>query len=123
MSMIPRTAFWKLMGGVAALALIAQLGAACGGGGGDDEPGVDAPAGACTVVIASNHIHNPHALAVEPADIMAATDKMYDIQGASMHSHTVMITSAQFGMLSSGGTVMVPSSTGEGHSHMVSISC
>lgn len=116
--------FRKWIGGGAAIALasIALAGGACGGGG-DDEPVADAPAGTCTAMIASNHVHTPHVVMVTSGDIMAAADKTYDIKGTAPHTHTITITAMQFATLQSGGPITVTSTTEETHSHMVTITC
>jgi len=63
-----------------------------------------------------------HALTVPMADIMAGVDKMYDIKGASTHSHMLTLTAADFTTLKSGGTVFkfTPS---DNQPHCVTLSC
>ena len=55
-------------------------------------------------VIMGNH---GHALTVTKAEAMAAADKTYDIKGTAMHTHTVVITVAQFAMMLAGTPVAV----------------
>ncbi len=99
----------------------AAIGAACGGDDGDsnDQPDAGGGGGGCTETISGNH---GHTLTVSAADVAAAADKTYDITGGAGHSHSVMITAAQFGMLASGMTVSVTSTSGGGHTHNVTVS-
>lgn len=105
--------------GVAALA-------ACGG---DDGGGktIDAPAGgSCTTpntVIATNHAGALHAMTVAIADVNAGVTKAYDIMGASLHTHTVTISAAQFAMLKTGQTLTLTSTEGAVHTHTVTVTC
>src|ERR1044071_2653063 len=56
-----------------------------------------------------------HTMTVAKADITAAVDKTYDIQGSSTHNHKVTIMAAWFTMLASNTTVMTMSTTDAGH--------
>jgi hypothetical protein len=89
-----------------------------------DAPPGDAPApqncASTGATIANNH---GHAITVTAAEANAGVDKTYQIQGTSLHPHTVTITAAQFTMLKSGGTIMVTSSTDAMHSHVVTVTC
>jgi hypothetical protein len=94
-------------------------------GGPDAAPGSpDATPASClddggVVAIGGNH---GHALTVSVADIEAAVDKTYDIQGDSGHNHTVTLTAAHFAMLADGTSIQVTSSNA-GHIHSVTVSC
>jgi hypothetical protein len=92
------------------------LTAACGG---DDDDDGDSGA-SCSAAIGTNH---GHAMSVTAADVMAAVDKTYDIQGSSAHSHTVAILAADFAGMTPGTVRVVESSTDAGHSHEVTITC
>jgi len=120
--MMTRNQFLKLVGGSAALLSVA----ACGGGG-EDSPAIDAPAGCtvtnATVMIAENHVHGLHVLVVTPDEVAAGVDKTYGIQGAASHDHMVTITAAQFAMLKTSASIMVTSTDGIGHTHVVTVSC
>jgi hypothetical protein len=70
--------------------------------------------------IANNH---GHVITVTAAEANAAVDKTYQIQGTSLHPHTVTITAAQFTMLKSVGTITVTSSVDANHSHNVTVTC
>ena len=103
----------------------AALVAACGG----DDGGADAPSGGrnCAVngtnaTIGSNH---GHTITVTAADVAAGADKTYDIMGTAGHTHSVMITGAQFQTLQSNanGSIMVVSSSSSAHTHDVTILC
>lgn len=91
-----------------------------GGGAGEGGTGGGLPQEACTEAIVGNH---GHVLEVSQADIDAAQDKTYDIQGGSAHTHSVTITAAQFTTLAGGGQVVVTSTNGGAHTHEVTIVC
>jgi hypothetical protein len=76
----------------------------------------------CGAEIGTNH-PMAHTMTVSDADVQAGVDKTYNIQGASMHPHTVTVTAADFTTLAGGGTVMKTSSTDAMHSHVVTITC
>jgi len=125
MSTMTRTEFLKWLGGGTALVALS----ACGDDGGSAAPdaAVDAPAG-CTatngvVVIMDNHPHAPHMVIVAKEDVAAAVDKTYDIMGSAAHTHMITITAAQFTELKSSASIMVASTDGGGHTHMVKVSC
>ncbi|MBE7453039.1 MAG: hypothetical protein HS111_30440 [Kofleriaceae bacterium] len=109
---------------LAALGTGAAFGAlaACGGDDGDDGGGVDAPPAACALNenIGSNH---GHVLTVSAADVQAGTERTYDIQGSSIHGHSVTLTATHFAMLAQNQTVSVTSTSSGGHSHTVTITC
>jgi hypothetical protein len=119
---------------------------ACGGGGEGEPPNVDAPPtpdapkppvdappvspdappmmGTCststTASVGTNHGHTAN---VPLADVMAGTEKTYNIQGGSGHPHTITVTAAMFTMLKAGTPVVVASSLDAGHTHNVTITC
>ncbi len=102
--------------GVAGVAALAS----CGG---DDGGTPDAPGGTCTTpstAISSNH---GHVMMVALADVTAGVDKTYDISGTAGHMHSVTVTAANMASLKTGGTVMVTSTTGNGHTHAVTVMC
>ena len=128
-----RSEFLRLVAGLGALSLTAckksddgPVDAPAGDDGasaGDAPPGtVDAPPGACTLraSIGGNH---GHSLVVSPADVAAGTAKSYDIQGSSVHPHTVVVTAEMFTDLQDGKPVTVASSEDSGHMHGVTITC
>lgn len=69
--------------------------------------------------IGSNH---GHTLSVSAADVTSGIEKIYDIQGSSVHSHQVTVTAAHFVTLASNQSVVI-TSTSAGHTHSVTISC
>ena len=71
---------------------------------------------------ATNHVQ-PHEMTVSAADVAAGVEKMYDIQGESVHPHTVTLTAAHFTTLQGGGMVTVTSSRNNEHTHMVTVTC
>lgn len=136
--MMNRQQFLRSLVGLGAGALVIG----CSKSDGADEPVIDAPAqpvdarppdapmmnpeaGMSTCastmsVIAANH---GHAAAVPGADVAAGVEKMYNIQGASGHPHTITITAAMFTMLKAGTPVTVTSSNVAGHTHDVTVTC
>jgi hypothetical protein len=64
-----------------------------------------------------------HEMTVSSADVQAGVDKTYNIQGASMHPHTVTLTAADFTALAGGGTVTKTSSSDAMHTHEVTVTC
>ena len=90
----------------------------------DTNPNPD-PQGNCLAngtksTIATNH---GHSLTVSTADIQAGTQKIYSIQGSSGHNHEVTITAANFNSLKSNSSITVGSTSGDGHTHSVTVSC
>ena len=73
-------------------------------------------------VIMTNHAM-PHTFMLSVADTASTSDKTYSIKGASMHDHMITITGAMFAMLRNGMMISVTSTTGAGHTHVVTVSC
>ncbi len=80
----------------------------------------DCLANGTTSAIGGNH---GHSLAVSKADVAAATEKTYSIQGSSGHNHNVTISAAQFTSLQSNTSISVNSTSNDGHSHSIAVSC
>src|SRR5215813_2394247 len=76
--------------------------------------------GAHDAAISANH---GHTLFVPAADVMAATEKSYNIRGTADHPHNITITQAQFGILAQGQTFVVTSTNDAGHTHNVTVAC
>ncbi len=96
-----------------------------GGGSGSGGSGGGGGAGDClangtNVSIGSNHGHN---LTVSKEDVEAGTAKTYSIMGSSGHNHTVTITEGNFATLQSNSSITVESSSGDSHTHSVTVSC
>lgn len=70
--------------------------------------------------IGTNH---GHTLQVSVADVQSGAEKQYSIQGSSGHSHNITVSSANFDSLKSNQQIQVTSSTGDSHTHSVTISC
>jgi hypothetical protein len=97
--------------------------AACGGDdGGNGGGNRDCVMNGTSAQISGNH---GHSITVSMADVMAGVDKTYDISGSSAHSHSVTVTAANFASLMSNpdGSVMVTSTSGNAHTHTVTILC
>lgn len=93
-----------------------------GPGGGDGGGG-----GMCVMVaftIGDDHTR-PHAegISFPAADVTAGVEKTYDIQGASLHPHTLTVTAADFAALARGEMVMITSSFDARHDHLVTLWC
>jgi hypothetical protein len=71
------------------------------------------------VAIAGNH---GHVLVVSKTDVAAGTQKMYSIQGGSLHDHIVTLTAADFAKLAANMSVSTVSSSA-GHTHMITVTC
>jgi hypothetical protein len=118
-----RKQFLRSVLGVGAGAVGVAAIASCGGG---DDGGsqIDAPpAGACTspnTAIGSNHGHQ---MSVTIGDVNAAANKTYDIRGSASHTHSVTITANQFTGLEGGQGLNIQSTTGNGHTHTVNVTC
>ncbi len=85
----------------------------------------DSPAASCSmngtsVAIGSNH---GHTMTVSKAEVAAAVEKTYDIQGTSAHPHSVTVTAADFAKLANNMDVVVMSTTNSMHSHSVTVRC
>ncbi len=70
--------------------------------------------------ISSNHGHN---ITIPKADVVAGIEKSYDITGSSSHPHSITVTVANFEKLKKNEQISITSSTDNGHSHGVSVSC
>lgn len=93
------------------------------GGGTDAGPRSDGGGSSCaatTSTIGSNHGHE---LTVPGADVAAGASRTYDIQGSSGHAHSVTLGAADFTVLRTSGSVIVTSTAGSGHTHMVTVRC
>lgn len=84
-----------------------------GNGGSSGDP-------ACAETIAGNH---GHVLEVTAADVTAAVEKTYDITGSAGHAHSVTVTAADFATIAGGTSVQLVSTSGDGHTHTVTVSC
>jgi len=70
--------------------------------------------------IGSNH---GHILQVSAGDVQIGRDKQYSIQGGSGHNHDVTVTAANFTSLKNNQQVQITSTSGDSHTHSVTISC
>jgi hypothetical protein len=75
-------------------------------------------------VIGTNHTP-PHTITVPLADVMAGAAKPYTLTagGGDNHTHTLMVTAANFTALKTMGSVMVTSSNDSSHTHVVTLTC
>jgi len=92
--------------------------------GGNGNPNPNASADCLTygtnVSIAGNH---GHVLTVSVADINAGVDKTYNIEGTAGHPHEVTVTAANFNSLKTNTQISIVSTTGNSHTHNVTVSC
>ena len=70
--------------------------------------------------IGSNH---GHSMTVSKTDVENGTEMTYAIQGSSGHNHQVTISAANFTALKNNNSIQVTSSSDDGHTHSVSVSC
>lgn len=116
-----RIDFLRTLAGAGATVLGASVLLACGSD--DDDDGGGDPncvTNGTRATIGANH---GHTITVAMADVSAAADKTYSIQGSSDHPHTVTITAAQFAMLAANSSLQVSSSSDSGHTHAITIMC
>ncbi len=76
--------------------------------------------GATASAISANH---GHSLTVSRLDIDEAVEKSYSIQGISGHDHDITITANDFLTLQTNDAISVISTSGNGHTHSVTVSC
>ena len=117
MSMSRKRFLGSLAGGTVVL-----LFQGCGGGGSSyGGGGTPTPSTTCSsTTITNNH---GHALSVPKTDLDSATDKVYSIQSAASHDHTVTLTPTMLAQLKAGMMVTVTSTTTLAHNHDVTVSC
>ncbi|NKI27547.1 hypothetical protein HCG49_13335 [Arenibacter sp. 6A1] len=70
--------------------------------------------------IGTNH---GHSLTVSKTDVESGAQKTYSIQGSSGHDHQVTVTAANFSTLKNNNSISVNSTSGDGHTHSVTVSC
>jgi hypothetical protein len=104
------------------LSILALGAAACGS---SSDSGGSPGAGHClangtSAAIGANH---GHALTVTKADVAAGLDKTYDIQGSSLHAHSVTITAAMFAQLAANTAVSATSTVAAAHDHAITVTC
>ena len=80
----------------------------------------DCLANGTTSSIGSNH---GHSLTVSKTDVENGVEKTYNILGSASHNHEVTITTANFSSLKNATSIQVSSTSGDGHTHSVSVSC
>lgn len=84
------------------------------------------PFGDCMANGTTVTIQNPHShtMVVPAADVIAGTQKDYDITGGNVtHGHVVTLTAAHFTQLQMNFQVVVQSGAGGGHTHTVTVRC
>ena len=70
--------------------------------------------------VSANH---GHSITVSITDVDAGVEKQYNIQGSSAHNHVVTVSESAFASLANNQQISVNSTTGDGHTHSVTISC
>ncbi len=93
-----------------------------GGGNQDPTPGGEANCSenGTKSAIGTNH---GHTLTVSKSDVTSAVEKTYSIQGSSGHDHLVTISASNFADLKNNKAISVTSTSGDGHTHSVNVSC
>lgn len=116
-----RKVFLQSIGGLLiSLPIILVLGCSSS----DDDTPTPTTSGNCdngaAGTISSNH---GHSLSVSANDVQAGIEKTYTIQGTSVHDHSITLTAANFTTLASGQALGVTSTTGDGHTHIITVFC
>ena len=83
-------------------------------------PEKDCLANGTNASIGSNH---GHSLTVSKTDVANGVEKTYAIAGSAGHDHDVTVTAADFTTLQTNNSVQVSSTSGNGHTHSVTVSC
>lgn len=118
--MMTRNEFLRSLVGVGVGAAgIAAL-ASCGDDGGS---AVDAAPNNCTTPATQIGGNHGHTITVALPDVDAGVAKTYDISGSGGHAHNVTISATQFTQIKNGQTLNITSTSGGGHTHMVTIMC
>ena len=112
---------------VLAFAITVSFATACGSSGTNEASGLCADNGVTTFIV-DNHPNGAHTLDVALADVSAAVEVTYDIQGNNTgHGHTVTVAADDFIALDAGTVVTLESSdtgaVGQDHTHPVTLSC
>lgn len=122
-----RKTFIKKTAGALLVAAPAYALVACSSsddGSGNPDPGPMAQgnclANGTKTSIGGNH---GHTLTVSKGDVTAGAEKTYSIQGTSAHNHSVTLTAADFTDLKSNSSISVTSTSGDSHTHSVTVSC
>lgn len=93
---------------------------------GASDAGVDGPPPTpptCDTVNALIGGNHGHTITVSADDVAAGVEKTYQIQGSSLHPHTVTVTANHFATLKTTGSVTVTSSLDDNHTHPVTVTC
>lgn len=110
-----------LQAGVATL-LTASVAACDSDDSGDDENAEESGGGDCTSPTANIATNHGHSVSISAADVNAAAAKDYTLTGGG-HEHTISLSADQMTMIAAGENVMVTSSSTNGHTHGVTVSC
>lgn len=111
---------------IPAMTLIGCSGSDSGDGNPDPEPNPDPNPGAncledgTNASITANH---GHSLTVSQQDVAAGVEKTYSIQGSATHDHSVTLTASDFTTLQGNTSISKLSTSGDGHTHNVMVSC
>jgi len=125
-NIMDRKTFIRKTAGVLLLAVLAYALLSCSSSSDDSNSQLatiitgDCLANGTISVISNNH---GHILTVPKADVIAADWKSYSFTGNADHSHSVMVSSANFTTLKSNLQISVNSTSGDGHTHNATISC
>jgi hypothetical protein len=118
--MMTRKEFLRSIVGIGAGAVGVAALAGCGDDGGS---AIDAAPNNCTVPTTQIEGNHGHAITVSMADVDAGVAKTYDISGNGGHAHNVTVSATQFTQIKNGQTLNITSTTGSGHTHMVTVMC
>jgi hypothetical protein len=94
-----------------------------GASGGSGGSGTGGSCAACVTVSSMIGTNHGHAITVPTGDVTVGAEMTYGIMGSAVHGHSVTVSAANFTTLQTCGTVMVTSTTGSNHTHVVTVSC
>ncbi len=111
---------------IPAMSLIGCSGSDSGDGNPEPQPNPNPSPGAncledgTNASITANH---GHSLTVSQQDVMSGVEKTYSIQGSAPHAHNVTLSASDFTTLQGNNSITKLSTTGDGHTHNVIVSC
>lgn len=89
------------------------------------DAGSDGSVASCSTVSTIIGTNHGHTLTVPAADVAAGVDKSYTLTANGTHSHTLLVTAAEFATLATGASVIKDSAPTPfpGHEHTVTLMC
>lgn len=117
-----------LLIGIPAVGLVGCSGSDDYGGEPNPDPDPDPPSSANCLENGTNSnvatsAGHSHSFTVSKEDVSAAEEKTYVLSNVSGHTHEVTISTAQFQTLQGNTSINTTSTSDDGHSHGVTVSC